>query len=183
MNLSGDALPRRILRVAWVALLMALSGGALLALALAAGAADPPLAGPRTLVTARFERGEYELPAPPYTLEVEGIFPAAAPLEAHLRLDFFNPGEPPQHSLIVYSDGYFALLPYVPDPVSFIHVRRERNRVYLYVEPDGAATLRLNQEIAWQGKLAPARRVRIRGENAPPGQPIRFENLALSAAG
>jgi hypothetical protein len=152
--------PRRLFSLARLTLLLLILGGALLALILAAGAADPPLAGPPRYTAGPFPAVEvgpdtildqhYPLPDPPYTLQVSALFSAGSDPLAWWSLTFDSGA-----AIKITSDAYFSLPPLLPDSISFFHIRPvgQTNEIYLNVEPSGAATLRIDREIAWQGNF------------------------------
>lgn len=136
-----------------------------MALLLAAGAANPPYAGPEhwnvntindwNVETARSDwrywRAPRELPAVPWTLELSANHlghPGSA-------WGFWLAQRNQRWSFLVNNEGYlFFGSSDEPRWAEFIHVRRGgMNRLYLDVNDDGSATLRINDEIAWVGKL------------------------------
>lgn len=164
-------MPRWLWRAARGALMGVILIGAALAFILAAGAADPPRAGPLSFgfgplppveaapgAVIRLPR-RLALPTPPYTLEVEARLEAGSDPLGWWGVAFDNGAQ-----ITVMADAYFALPPLIPESQPFFHIRPpgEANRLYVHVLPDGAATLRLNSEIAWEGNFPPARSAVIR---------------------
>jgi hypothetical protein len=146
-------------------------GGGIMILALAAGAADPPRAGPlkwqhepiaplvippnHTTIIATLD-----LPAAPYTLEVTAQFSALSDPGAKWGIVF-----PQSNSgIFIDSQGFFSVPPSVPDSMPFMHIRPvgHPNKIALNVEQNGQATLRINDEIAWRGEIPPESSAELR---------------------
>jgi hypothetical protein len=164
---------RRLFALARLVLLLLILGGALLMLVLAEGAADPPLAGSLRYSAGPFPAVEigpdtildqhYTLPAPPYTLQVSAQFSAESDPLAWWSLTFDS-----GVAIKITADAYFSLPPLLPDSISFFHIRPvgQPNEIYLSVEASGAATLRFDHEIAWQGNFPPSHAWGIRAGSA-----------------
>ncbi len=158
--------------MAWSLLAAALLfavGGSLL---LGGGLADPQLAGPLkwslalpglTLLekTSDTQQVNRDLPPPPYTLEVAArLSPDSDPSASWLIQDC-SAGGSASFRIQIYGDGTFSLAGFNAAPVvraGFPHLLPpgSLNRVSLDVRATGAAILRLNEEIAWQGRLGSA---------------------------
>jgi hypothetical protein len=158
----------RLFALARAALLLVILGGAGLAFILNSGAADPPLVGPLNYSAGHIEPGanldqQYPLPDPPYTLQVSAQFSADSDPLAWWSLTFDSGA-----AIKITADAYFSLPPLLPDSISFFHIRPvgQANEIYLNVEASGAATLRLNREIAWQGTFPTSHTWRIHADRA-----------------
>ncbi|MBK8026261.1 MAG: hypothetical protein IPK19_33945 [Chloroflexi bacterium] len=130
----------------------------ILAFALVAGAANPPVA-PRQIYNAD-SLPQFSAPdreglrwvaltttgiKPPFTLQTEATFS-----EAGRFWGFWLEGTDYAKPLkfVIHPEGSYSLSnAALPDWHPFIHIRSERNRLYLHVELDGSATLRLNEEL------------------------------------
>lgn len=136
-----------------------LAGGAIVAVASLAGIAAPPRAA--TLVgsfdsidnlaawdengqAARLQAGS--LPAPPFTIEAQ-----ARPVGSEAEWGLWIDTGAALADFIIDHEGYFFTE--AGDWQPFIHLRAGLNRLYLHVNENRQATLRLNGEIAWQGEL------------------------------
>lgn len=126
-----------------------LLGGVLMAgivglIAVSAGVADPTRTGPLAWTSADGGAPPV-LPAPPYSLEAEsdGREPWGLRTEDGGRT----------LTMMVWPGGYGSVSPSEPDWYAFPHVRPGHNQMTLDVGADGAAVLRINDEIAWNGLL------------------------------
>ncbi|NDJ62663.1 MAG: hypothetical protein GYB67_16190 [Chloroflexi bacterium] len=71
---------------------------------------------------------------------------------------------------LIDNQGYFSATSNSESPTwqEFIHLRgQEINSLTLHSEPDGSATLRINDEIAWQATIGAPQRWAIAQSNAP----------------
>lgn len=128
-----------------------------MALVLAGGAADPPRAA--RLVSEVWAGSIAAVPTivldgPPTTIEAVVVFATPVTAEAQWGLTLTRVGRDVM-CVSVDSQGFFTLTPYLSDTTFFIHLKRgeQPNEIYLHLEADGMATLRLNREIAWQGRI------------------------------
>jgi hypothetical protein len=163
-------------------LLMVAGGLALLAL-LAAGLADPPRVGNRSLIISPVtltlaphqhpETDAQRLPASAgWTLMLSGHCAADTVPVAGWGFELSAGGDT-VISLVVYGDGYYRLPPFVPDTTHFIHIRPQSNELMLLAESDGTLTLRINREIAWRGPLTAASeplRLHLLAHGSPTGR-------------
>lgn len=176
--MPASLVPPHKWRIAMTLLALVVGGGLLLTILLALGLADPPRAGallwqgvpddswmpeamaPATFADAAIQRAPVDVPAPPFTLEMAarntgsadsawGIWLRVSPALAG--------GADEVLTVWIRREGYLSVgsVPQ-PDWAGFIHIRPDDNRLYLYVEADGGATLRINGESAWRGALIPA---------------------------
>lgn len=69
--------------------------------------------------------------------------------------------------LSIFSDGFFRFSPVSADTTWFVHIRPngQENEAQIEVDVDGKATLRINNEIAWQGELGKMRRLSLLAYN------------------
>ncbi len=129
------------------------------------GAADPPRAGsliwhaPANMLWT-LNSGDtqstaisVQLPTPPFTLEVVAHFSINSPHNAGWSVQLQTDEDQPLHKMTIYNNCTFALWGKGRTP--FIHLQPGglSNRLTLNVLADQSATLRLNDEIAWQGML------------------------------
>jgi len=167
-------------RACWLTLIAVLAISISAAIALGSGLADPPRAGPllwqmaaqpKWLMTANggtvtFQRVPFEIPAPPFTLEVVARYSEGDPGAFWLLTFETNLNAPPSsitkprafHKLdfVVYNNGYFAVRnDFALQRVEFPHLNRAGafNKLALDVAADQTVVLRLNDEIAWHGKI------------------------------
>lgn len=151
-------------RVAVLLTLAIVFGGAGLAILLALGLADPPRAG-----SLRWQASElsgwlsqtagdlilYTAPLSitqmPVTLEISAENQGSSTSAWGIWLQ----GEGRRWFTLVSNEGYLSVSGTArPAWAEFLHIRRgELNTLYLHVEADGTATLRINAEIAWSGRL------------------------------
>lgn len=162
----------KLLLVAQFALLVLLLGGAALAVALSAGLADPPTAGKLlmpiptmqlTIPPNQQSQQPLALPAslfPPYTIILTAQFDTPRDPDAQWGIQLCTTEVQADCDkagilLLLTSDGFFNLYPFAPDTTRFIHLNGgdHPNEIYLNVEANGHATLRLNHEIAWEGQF------------------------------
>src|SRR5690606_10282515 len=143
---------------------LVVAGGLILTALLAAGLADPPRAG-------ALQWQAQSLDGWPASRAADELTIFAAPVELPasftLELTARNDGSPASAWGIQLIDGSSSLLILIdnqgyfsvsagdrPHWAQFIHLRPgAANRLYLHVEPDGTGTLRLNDEVAWQGVM------------------------------
>jgi hypothetical protein len=156
----------RLWRSVTALLLLTITGVLALALTLAFGAADPPFAGKLIWDTQdtsgwsdvsdntnmQMLQAPSALPAVPFTLQLAASNSGAPNSAWGIWLDTTTG----RQVMLVDNQGYYSVSD-TPRPrwAEFIHLRTGRNTVYLNVAPDGAATLRLNREVAWTGSLRP----------------------------
>lgn len=163
---STDIVPSRQWRLAVMLLLVVIAGGAAVILALALRLADPPRAGAMVWETTSMDvgwplirdlggsprlwlkRAPFETRSPPFTIEIEANVSNTDSSAWGLWIE-----TQPGHSLFLAGHGGYISAGMGLDWRGFIHVRPETNHLYLYVEADGAATFRVNGEIAWRGRL------------------------------
>jgi hypothetical protein len=139
-------------------LVLLVAGGGLAALILAAGAADPPRAA-RLVRDLQAGTAIAALPTivldnVPTTVEVAAAIAAPATTEAWWGVTLTQAGREVLR-VSIDAERFFSLTPYLPDATFFVHLRRgeQPNEIYLHVEADGTTTLRLNREVAWQGRV------------------------------
>jgi hypothetical protein len=149
------------------ALLLSIGVGAVLLLA--AGAADPPHAGPLRWQAASPEGWDEDAAAPglsfleapfvppdlPFTVEI-GAYAGASGAIWGIWL---GAADTVWHALI-HTDGSLSLSSDDrPHWFEFMHILPTApNRLYLHLDSDGSAALRINDELAWTGMLpAPER--------------------------
>lgn len=154
---------RWLWHAAWLALGLTLLVSITGALVLGAGAADPPRAGslmweepthPIWDITARQSLYDLpDLPPPPFTIEVVARFSGDTPASSAWTLSYQPVMRRTPMRLSVYGNGLLRAwrLPAIP----FIHLRPngEFNQLSFDVHADYSATIRINDEIAWQGPL------------------------------
>jgi len=140
-------------KLGWITARLALIGlvlaGAALAVILAAGAANPPLAGPLCVEHVNpAPETTITLPPPPYTLLIDGAISGEWRAWWGIAID----ASPPVR-ITITADAYFRVEPVLTDATSFFHIRPpgQNNQLYLDVRRSGQAELRINEEIAWQG--------------------------------
>ncbi|MBX3080807.1 MAG: hypothetical protein KF716_04175 [Anaerolineae bacterium] len=162
----------QLLRLARQFLLIFLIGGISLAASLAAGLADPPVAGSllMTIPSAQLVIPPNQQIRHPIAL----IKPLYPPYTVILTAQVDSPNDPDMQwgiqlcdtlaqlncgeagvLLLLTLDGYFNLYPFAPDTNRFIHLHADlqANEIYINVEGSGHAVLRLNHEIAWEGQF------------------------------
>lgn len=175
--MTEQDLPRNIWRAAHWGLGLIAASGIALATALVFGAADPPRAG--TLQREVAGAFDLSLPMPPYTLETTGVIPSESDTPAWWGV---NLGE---LSVMLNGDGFLRIAPAQPDFAPFIHVRRAGsvNQIRVDVAAGHWAVVRINDEIAWQGLIAPASTARtvILDSAASSDNPLRIIRGALYA--
>jgi hypothetical protein len=147
--------------------------GLVLTLLLALGLADPPRAGSlqwQADSTAQIN-APMALPAA-YTLELSARNDGPAESAWGIRLT----GTDQQIAFLIDNQGYLSVsTDEAPHWAEFPHIRpNASNQLYLHVEPGGAATLRINHEIAWEGTINAQS-----WSSAEHGQPL-LDWLALS---
>jgi hypothetical protein len=175
-----DDVPVWLWRGARTAFIALLTFGAAMIILLYVGLADPPRAGPlvrrigplaNAPVPANYTT---ELHSPialsnrPYTLEIEATVTGATWGITFDDVTHFG--------IDVDGRGFFSVRPFQPDSTPFIHIRPESNKIALNVETSGQATLRINDEIAWRGKVPVAASVRVHatGRRTQSGQVKRL---------
>lgn len=163
----------KALRAAWLILIAALVGSVITVIVLAVGVADPPRAGSLQWHTdnlvhtaAQLENfvfpQQINLPIPPYTLEVSGTFNVDSDSLAIWGISLLHDST---EIFGVYLNGYqfYRVPPTQPDFTPFIHIRKNgtANKLTLNVDTDNHATLRINDEVAWQGTISRVSSARI----------------------
>jgi hypothetical protein len=186
---TGDVVPLWWWRVARLLLFGLVLGGGITALLLANGAADPPRAG--SLWAAKNTSGlssiqvsgeqaitRFELPERPFTLEISALFADQSDPLASWAVVFDNAVR-----IEIYVDAYFSVAPFLPNSVSFFHIKPagKANELYLNVSVNGEATLRINREIAWQGQF-PAATYAILRAKSDTDSVLRIERIDLYAS-
>jgi hypothetical protein len=163
--MSTDSIHPGKWRLALLMLIFTLIGGAVLVTLLALGLGDPPSAGElawQTKTDQDWQRhrdfGEtvltiapVRLPEAPFTLELQasnhGVSDSAWGMWIETTAGIWT--------MLVSNEGYMSVSnDEQPHWAGFIHIRSETNKVYLHVEGDHMATVRINDEIAWRGRLA-----------------------------
>lgn len=170
---SESNIPQSLWRLAWASLIAVIVVGVVTLIVLSNGAADPHRAGPLAWRDGAFNEGvqpngEYPLagrivlPDAPYTLEIVGRTytendPAAA---WGISFDPTSSGR-----FGVYLNGYdfFSIRPFQSDFRPFIHIRSggQENKIAIDVAVDTLVTVRINDEIAWQGKVVMPNRAHL----------------------
>ncbi len=158
----------RVTRLAFAGLI---GIGGVVVLILAVGAADPPRAGPLLLQLGPLaptdsQPGQsqviqaFDLPAAPYTLEVTVELAANSDPATVCSLVF----PPSDFGITLDGQGFYSVYPTLPDSMPFIHIRPvgSTNKLALNVEQNGQGTLRINDEIAWQGPVSTLSRAELR---------------------
>ena len=184
--------------MARISLLVVGAGGAMVIIALSAGAANPPKAGPLvyeqstpiqlTAMPGQSSsiRNVIPLPAGAYTLEVTGQLAADSDPTVTWGIVFVN-GATQAEPFSVMLSGYrfLAVSPSKPDFAPFIHVRAngQPNTLTLTTERDGKDTLRVNDEIAWTGTAPDASGavIRVVGGRTSSAE-LTVQHVALYAA-
>lgn len=150
-------------RLTLALLVITLAGGLLLLILLALGLADPPYAGAMQWQTTAPE----DWPAYSITQQQTCLAaPVTLPRYFTLELAAENAGAPGsawgvqlQHedtamTFLIDHEGYFSAASAQPQWAEFLHIRPGgHNRLYLHSAPNGGLTVRINDEIAWQGAL------------------------------
>jgi len=155
----------------WRAGLLALTGtalgGAILVIVLALGIADPLRAGllvwqagsaeewPLVRRVSAFDLYQSPIPLPskPFTIELIADNRGAADSAWGVWLDSSDG----IHTVLVSNEGYFSVSSDArPHWTAFLHIQSDTNKLYVNIGDSSTATLRINDEIAWTGILAPA---------------------------
>jgi hypothetical protein len=173
-NPSNGNLPPTLWRLTRFSLTAVVVIGVLLTLSLALGMADPPTAGPlawevaspTAAIIAPRQTSVMSEPLElqvPFTLDVTAQFSFASDPTASWGLIFQDNNHLPVFGILVNGNSFFSVIPAQPDFTPFIHIRPpgESNKLTLNVEADNHATLRINDEIAWQGKIPSPQRATI----------------------
>lgn len=149
----------RMRLIAWLRLLLCvgLISGVALALLLAFGMNNPPLAGDLRVTTGKLE--SMLIPTNSYTVVIAAKLPPEAPFSARWGILLLDAQQQPIFRVEVTADGYFRYLPGGDDLRAFPHLKADYAELSLHVERDGRATLRLNREIAWRGTLQPTAQI------------------------
>lgn len=163
---STNTVPPRQWGLALALLVLVFVGGAMLAVALALGVADPPRGGVLVWETTSMEvgwpldkdlggnprlwlkRARSETRSPPFTIEIEANVLNTDSSAWGLWVET-------QHDPALFLVGYgdYVSTGAALDWRNFIHVRPDTNHLYLNVEQNGMTTFRINHEIAWSGQL------------------------------
>jgi hypothetical protein len=150
-------------RIILIGLAALVIGGVILMLLLAGGLADPPRVGslrwqvdapgnwPITAINAEIRYQQAPVPLPDsFTLELSAQNSGLDDSAWGIWLDQAHQS----FIILVDNQGYYAITADQPDWAQFRHIRRDAiNSLYLHVQSDGTATLRINNEIAWEGPL------------------------------
>jgi hypothetical protein len=180
-----DDVPLWLWRAARIGLLAIIGLGAVTAILLSLGIANPPRSGTLVqefgslssmAVPANYTTeigSSIALPGRAYTLEI------AAQTSSDVTWGITFKGASP-FKVNIDSRGFFSVPPFVPDSTPFIHIHTESNKVALDVDATGQATLRINDEIAWRGAIpaAAAARIHVTGGRKAASQFI-IQRIAL----
>jgi len=171
---APDEVPVWLWRSVRTALGITIAGGLIAVIVLAAGAADPPRAGPRryenstahTLIAransgTQFEPESVVLPNGAFTLEVSGRLSPDSDPSAAWGIELSD--DQTRYSALLNGFRQYAVMPSQPDFAPFIHVRAdgESNKITLDVRGDSSATMRINDEVAWTGRIGAVRSAHI----------------------
>ncbi|MBX3063645.1 MAG: hypothetical protein KF726_11750 [Anaerolineae bacterium] len=131
-------------------------------------AQQPILLRPAEITEYAVDAGINDLLVPPYTVIARAGFSGDSDRQAGWGLVFcpLNTAtdcSSEQIHLTIFADGFFRLSPVSADTTWFVHIRPngQENEVQIEVAADGKATLSINNEIAWQGKLGVLRRMSL----------------------
>jgi hypothetical protein len=165
---STDVISTQKWRVVLALTMGILTSGVVVVILLSLGLADPPRAGNgellwQTTSASDWQLGEgwgdfqlYYAPLPlsavPFTLELTANNNGSADSAWGLSIETLEG----QWTAVISNEGYLSVTTdSQPRWVEFLHIRPfNENKVYLHVETGGAATLRINDEIAWESHLA-----------------------------
>ena len=120
-----------------------------------------------------------------HTLDTRVLYYALGPddidlksLIAGLTHDLAN--QFPTFGIKVNGYGFLSIIPSQPDFTPFVHVHPpgESNKLTLNVEADSHATLRINDEIAWQGSVSELRKAQIQASGGR-GTILTVQRMAL----
>lgn len=149
-------------RLVLAALLVTLIGGAALAATLSSGLADPPRATnliiDHATTAGLVTDGQLQQPL------VASLRSYEFPITIEVAAETSNRGQSAWglwlrsltglHIFRLRADGYWSLL-LNGGWQQFIHIRPGENMLYLHIDPQGNATFRINDEIAWTGNILP----------------------------
>jgi hypothetical protein len=165
---STDVISTQKWRVLLALIMGILTSGVVFVILLSLGLTDPPRAGNgellwQTTSAQDWQVGErwsefqlYNAPLPlsavPVTLELTASNNGTAASAWGISIETLEG----QWTAIISNEGYLSVTTSSePRWVEFLHIRPfNENKVYLHVETGGAATLRINDEIAWESHLA-----------------------------
>lgn len=153
-------------RITLLISLMLFIGGFTLSILLALGLADPPRAGTlQWRVESPVDWTETQTQSEDWTFSPA---PVQLPTAFTLELTATNHGASNSawgiqvfdakatQTILIDNQGYFSVSSNAEQPYwrAFIHIRpAAANKLYLHVEPDQQATLRINDEVAWEGRI------------------------------
>lgn len=163
---STDSVSPHQWRLALALLVLFFVGGAILAVALAMGLADPPRAGALVWETTSMDvswpldkdlggnprlwlkRARAETRSLPFTIEIEANV-------LNTNSSAWGLWVETQHDAALFLVGYddYISAGTALDWRNFIHVQPQINHLYLNVEQNGMTTFRINYEVAWRGQL------------------------------
>lgn len=167
-DLSIETVPPNLWLFMWLMTIFVMLGGVILISLLSLGIANPPRAGSLYWRAESVddwqlwqEAGDFELlsaptsiPMTPFTLELTADNSGTADSAWGIALQTSNE----LWTLLVSREGYFSIS--TDDRAhwaEFLHIRRTgSNKLYINVDEHGAATVRINDEIAWKGALSMA---------------------------
>ena len=164
MAMSTDSLHPGKWRLALLMLMFTVIGGAGVVILLALGLADPPRAGSlvwrsdsdqdwqpyREIDEAALYNAPIRLPEAPFTLELQASNQGASDSAWGIWIRTTDG----IRIIVVSREGYLSISSDErPHWAGFIHIGSETNKLYLNVESDHYATLRINDEIGWTGRL------------------------------
>lgn len=161
-NLSIETVPPIMWLFTLIVLAVLIIGGGILIVLLASGMADPPRAGllQWSIATAddwpliqesadfRLYHAPTALPNLPFTLELTANNEGELDSGWGLWIGSW--------SILISREGYFSISgDEKPHWAEFIHIRQSGdNKLYLDIQQNGTATLRINDEIAWTGDIS-----------------------------
>jgi hypothetical protein len=164
-SLSTDTVTPSQWRITLLLTSLIIIGGSLLVVLLALGVADPPRAGKLLWQTESTNGWELRpqsddlslltapilLAGPPFTLELSAENSGAHASAWGIWLSTADG----VWSLLINNEGYLSVgVNEKPHWAEFLHIRRNSdNKLYLNVESDGLAAIRINDEIAWEGMV------------------------------
>jgi hypothetical protein len=154
---SSVPVSARMWRAAWAVFGLVFAGGTLMALLLAAGLADVPYAGPLQWEMVAAEGGCLDIAQ----IELSAlVLPVTVELTARVENDAaevaawgVHVGEGEAGHWEVVAPGYVR---YGGQTHAFLHVVEGWNTLRLDLAPDGAYTIRVNEERASEGRLVDA---------------------------
>ncbi|HVO43380.1 MAG TPA: hypothetical protein VMT34_12185 [Aggregatilineales bacterium] len=179
-----DAIPRHLRTGVRAAFLLTVVAGGGLAIALALGAATPPRGDRLYSMTVdhaySLSPGQIvdltampiPVPGAPFTLDITATFAAAGDPSAAWGIS------DSAFRVWLYGNSYFSVND--ADRVEFIHLHPTTNTLSVAAAADGTLTVRINEELAWQGPVdsnGPVK-LRLRG-GIHSGSEIRIEHIEI----